>query len=89
MTLDDIEAFMAKGLDYVQALAPLAGALAGPAGIAIGETISKVAATASAVLTAVEADASIIASGDPTRIRDLQAQIQAENDTLAGQIDAS
>lgn len=89
MTLAEIEEALEKGLEYVQALAPIAGALGGPAGVAIGETVAKVAGAASAILTAVENDAVIIASGDPTRIRALQQALQAENDTLAAQIDAS
>lgn len=89
MNLSDVEAALQQGLQYIQALAPLAGSLGGPAGVAIGETVSKVAGTAATILAAVEADGTIIASGDPTRIRALQQAIQAENDTLAAQVDAS
>lgn len=88
MNLADIEAALETGLSYVQKLAPLA-ALGGPAAAAIGGTVATIAETASTVLAQVEGDAAIIASGDLTRIRELEKALQADNDALAAQIDAS
>ena len=88
INLGQIENALEKGLELVQQLAPLA-ALGGPAAAAIGTTVSSVAATAQAVVQAVEADATIIASGDTARIKALQTQLQAENDALDSQLDAS
>lgn len=89
MTLAEIEAALEKGLEFIQQLAPLAGSLGGPAGVAIGNTVSTVAGAASDILLQVEGDAVIIAGGDLTKIRALQAQLQAANAGLAGQVDAS
>lgn len=89
MTLAEAEAALETGLSYVQALAPLAGALGGPAGVAIGQTVSQVAATAYAILEQVQTDAAIIAGGDLAKIRELEAQLQAENMQLGERIDAS
>lgn len=88
ITLAQAESVLATGLAYVQELAPLA-ALAGPEGAAIGATVGQIASTASTVLAAVESDAAIIASGDLTKIRALEAQLQAANVTLGAQVDAS
>lgn len=87
-TLAQIEDGLAKGLALVSALAPLAG-LAGPAGVAAGAAIGAVADAAAKIVKAVESDATIIAGGDPTTIRALQAQIQAQNDQLSSEVDAS
>jgi multidrug efflux pump subunit AcrA (membrane-fusion protein) len=86
--LASIEEALEKGLEYVQALAPLAGVF-GPAAGAIGQTVSTIAAGAKAVLDEIEADVEVIASGDLDRIRALQAQLQAENAALGAQIAAS
>ena len=89
ITLSEIEAALEQGLGYVQALAPLAGSLGGPAGIAIGNAVSQAAGVASAILTQVEGDATIIASGDLTKIRALEVSLQAENAALIAQVAAS
>lgn len=89
VTLQEIETALATGLSYVQALAPLAGSLAGPAGAAIGETVAKVAGTAETILTQVESDAAILATGDITKIRALEQSIQAENTQLLAQAAAT
>ncbi|HEY5411106.1 MAG TPA: hypothetical protein VIJ94_10315 [Caulobacteraceae bacterium] len=88
LNLQQIESALETGLKYVQEIAPLA-ALGGPAAAAIGATVAQVAGMATEVLTAVENDAAIIASGDLTKIRALEASLQAENKQLAAQIAAS
>jgi hypothetical protein len=88
MTLADIEKYLDQGLKLVQQVAPLA-ALGGPAAGAWGAVVANVAGTADGLLVAVESDAAIIATGDVTKIKALQAQLQAENAKLAAQIAAS
>lgn len=89
MTLAEAEAALETGLAYIQALAPLAGSLSGPTGAAIARTVTEVASTASAVLAEVEADAAIIAGGDLTKIRALEADLQTENVQLGAKVDES
>lgn len=89
MTLAEAEAALETGLAYIQALAPLAGSLGGPTGAAIARTVTEVASTASAVLAEVEADAAIIAGGDLTKIRSLEADLQTENVQLGAKVDES
>jgi hypothetical protein len=88
LDLTGFEAILEKGLEIAQEAAPFA-ALGGPAAAAIGETIGSLAGLAEKVLPQLEADATIIASGDTTKIKALQAQLQAENASFAQQIAAS
>ncbi len=88
ITLAQVEAALTQGLTLISQLAPLA-ALGGPAAGAIGVTVGAIAGAAAKIVTQVENDATIIAGGDLTQIKALQAQIQAQNDQLATQIDAS
>jgi hypothetical protein len=88
ITLGQVEAALEQALTLVSELAPLA-ALGGPAAGAIGAVVGKIAETADTLVTAVGNDASIIAGGDITKITALQAQLQAQNATLAAQIAAS
>lgn len=81
MDITEIEDFLDKGLKIVQQVAPLAS-LGGPAAGAWGQVVANVAGTADGLLSGVEADATIIASGDTTKIKALQAQLQAENAAL-------
>lgn len=83
-TLQGFESVLEDGLALTQKLAPLA-ALGGPAAGAIGQ----LAGLAGKVLPQIEADAAILGSGDLTKIKALQTQLQAENAALAAQIDAS
>jgi hypothetical protein len=87
-TLADIEAALEKGLELAVKLAPLAG-LGGPAAAAIGTTIGNLAATADEILKSIEGDAAIIASGDLTKIRALQKDLQAQNKALNAEIEDS
>lgn len=89
MTLAEIENALTTGLTYVQALAPLAGALGGPAGAAAATIVETIATETANIVGQVEGDAEIIASGDLTRIRALQAELQSQNAALAAQIAAS
>lgn len=88
-SLSDIEHAIETGLNYAKQLAPLAGLIGGPAGAAIGTTVGSIADMASQLLAAVENDAAIIASGDLTRIRALEHEVQTENAALIKQIAAS
>lgn len=88
ITLAQVEAALNQGLTLISQLAPLAS-LGGPAAGAIGVTVGAIAGAAEKIVAQVENDATVIAGGDPTAIRALQAQIQAENDKLAAQVDAS
>lgn len=87
-TLQGFESVLEDGLALTQKLAPLA-ALGGPAAGAIGGVIGQLAGLAGKVLPQIEADAAILGSGDLTKIKALQTQLQAENAALAAQIDAS
>lgn len=89
MNLSDIEAGLEKGLDFVKTWAPIASTLGGPAAAAIGTAIGQVAGLAEQVIPAIENDVTIIGSGDLTKIKALQAQLQQENASLAAQIAAS
>lgn len=89
MNISQIEDFADKALQLVQKAAPLAGALFGPTGAAIGSMAANVAGTLDVVLKDAEADAEIIASGDVGRIKALQSKLQIENDALAAQVAAS
>lgn len=88
MTLDQAEAALETALVLTQKLAPLASVF-GPAGAAAGATIASIAQLGATVLAEVSSDATIIASGDLTRIRALQASLQTENAALAQEIAAS
>lgn len=85
MNLADIEAALSKGLEFVQKAAPLAG-IAGPTAGAWGELIAQVAGVADGVVKEIEADTTIIASGDKARIIALRDQLQAENAQLAAKV---
>lgn len=87
-TLLQIETSLEAGLLFVQKVAPLA-ALGGPAAAAIGATVAQVAGIAATILPQIETDADIIGSGDVTRIRQLQAQLEAENAALNAKVAAS
>lgn len=88
MNITDIESALETGLLLTAKLAPF-GALAGPAGAAVGDTVAQIAALGATLLQAVSDDAAVIGSGDLTRIRALQAKLQAANADLAAQIAAS
>lgn len=82
------EKALSTGLILVQDLAPLA-ALGGPSAGAIGATVAQVAGLANALVTEAESDATVLASGDLTQIKALQAQLQDQDAALASQVDAS
>lgn len=85
ITIQQIEDALSEGLSLVSKLAPLA-ALGGPVAASIGAVVGQIASTGAAVLSAVENDATIIGSGDLTKIRALQAQLQTANAGLAAQV---
>lgn len=88
MTLAEVEAALEQGLTFVQLLSPIA-ALGGPAAGSVGTIVGNIAGLAATLLPQIENDATIIASGDTTKIKALQVQLQAQNAILAAQIDAS
>lgn len=88
MTLAEIEAAIETALATAEKLAPL-GAVFGPVGAAAGAAIAGLAALGEKLLAEIAPEAEIIASGDLTRIRALQASLQAQNAVLAGQVAAS
>lgn len=88
MDISQIEDFLDRGLKIVEQVAPLAS-LGGPAAGAWGQVVANVAGTADNLLSGIEADATIIASGDTTKIKALQQSLQAENAKLNAQVLAS
>jgi hypothetical protein len=83
-----IEGVVAKGLTLVQEIAPMA-AVAGPLGVEAASVAGKVAAFASAALTAAQNEQAVISATDLASLSVLQKQIQDANDELAAQIAAS
>ena len=88
-TLAEIESILEDGLSLAQKLAPIVGPAFGPAGAAAGALIGQLAGFADTVVPQIQNDATIIASGDPTKLLALQAQLQAENAALNAQVAAS
>jgi hypothetical protein len=88
MDLPALESFAEQALALVAKAAPLA-TIGGPEAGAIGGMVGQVAETLDLLITNASGDAAIIAGGDLTKIRALQAQLQAENAELASQIAAS
>jgi hypothetical protein len=88
VTLAEAETVLEEALSLAAKLAPLAG-LGGPVPGAIGLVVGNLASMGATLIAQITSDASIIGSGDLTRINALQAQLQAQNTTLAAQIAAS
>ena len=87
-TLEGVEAAVNLGLNLVTELAPLAD-VGGPTAAAAGVLAANIASGLETVISAAENDATIIAGGDITKIKALQAQLQAANAAMQPQLDAS
>lgn len=83
-----IEAGLAKAAEFVETIAPAAGA-GGPVGATIGEVIGKLAGFAQTALTDAQQTGAVISEGDLASIQVSAAAIQAVNDKLAADIAAS
>lgn len=88
MDLPALESFAEQALALVAKAAPLAS-IGGPEAGAIGLLVGQAASTLDLLVTNASGDAAIIASGDLTKIRALQAELQIQNAELASQIVAS
>lgn len=88
MDISKIAAALKKGLETMEALAPLA-VLGGPAAAGIGSIAATLADIGQNVLDKIEDGAVVASSDDKEQVKALLAQIQAENDTLAARIRSS
>lgn len=77
-----------KVAGVVEELAPL-GAVAGPEGAVIGKLVGGVAQAASDALANATDEAAVISAKDLASVQAIQAKIEAANDLLGQQIDAS
>ena len=77
-----------KVVGVVEQLAPLA-AVAGPEGAIIGKLVGVGAQAANDALANAQDEAAVISATDLASVRTIQTRIQAVNDALGAQIDAS
>lgn len=88
MDWSTIESALAKGLDFINELAPAAAA-GGPVAGGIGEVIGKIAAFAATALEDAQNEQTVISESDLVSIQVSATAIQAANDKLAADIAAS
>lgn len=83
LDLSKVKAALERGFATIQALEPLAG-IGGPAVAQAAAIAGALAEIGQNALKVISDGQEVVSSGDESRIREILADIQAENDRLAG-----